>query len=64
MKAPFSRTLADLLFEQAERYAAAPAVIGGDQRDVLRANLRTARAGVAAGLRDLRRAGAATASVC
>jgi fatty-acyl-CoA synthase len=31
MEAPFSRTLADLIFEQAERYGARPAVIWQDQ---------------------------------
>jgi fatty-acyl-CoA synthase len=52
MKAPFSRTLADLLFEQAERYAAAPAVIGGDCV-IAYAELAQRAGRIAAGLRDL-----------
>jgi acyl-CoA synthetase (AMP-forming)/AMP-acid ligase II len=31
MEAPFSRTLANLIFEQAERYGSRPAVIWQDQ---------------------------------
>ncbi len=52
MNAPNSRTLADLLFEQAERYAGAPAVICGDR--VISYTELAQRAGrVAAGLRNL-----------
>src|SRR4051812_9979728 len=51
MKPPFSRTLADLLFEQAERCAGAPAVIGGDCV-ISYADLAHRAGRVAAGLRD------------
>jgi len=51
MKAPYSRTLADLVFEQAERHEARPAVICGD-RVVSYAKLAQRAAGVAAALRD------------
>ncbi|HKM62589.1 MAG TPA: class I adenylate-forming enzyme family protein [Acidisphaera sp.] len=50
MRAPFSRTLADLLFEQAERHPDAPAVIGGD-RALSYAELAQRAGRVAAGLR-------------
>jgi fatty-acyl-CoA synthase len=52
MKAPFSRTLADLLFEQAERNGAAPAVIGGD-RVIAYAEFAQCAGRIAAGLRSL-----------
>jgi fatty-acyl-CoA synthase len=52
MNAPFSRTLADLLFEQAERYGNAPAVIGGD-RTLSYAELAQRAGRIAAGLRDM-----------
>ena len=49
MNPPFSRTLADLLFEQADRYAGAPAVICGDR--VISYTELSQRAGrIAAGL--------------
>jgi fatty-acyl-CoA synthase len=51
MNAPFSRTLADLLFEQAARYAAAPAIISGDSR-ISYADLARRAGCIAAGLRD------------
>ena len=51
MNAPFSRTLPDLLFEQAERYADAPAVICGD-RVVSYAHLAQRAGLIAAGLRQ------------
>ena len=50
MDAPYSRTLADLLSEQAERYAGAPAVICGD-RVVSYAELAQRAGRIAAGLR-------------
>ena len=50
MHAPYSRTLADLLFEQADRYQDAPAVICGD-RSVSYAQLAHRSLRVAAGLR-------------
>lgn len=49
MDAPYSRTLADLLFEQAGRYGANPAVICGD-RQVSYADLALRASRVAAGL--------------
>ena len=49
---PYSRTLADLLFEQAERYGDAPAVICGD-RVISYAELAQRAGRIAAGLRDL-----------
>ncbi len=52
MNAPFSRTLADLLFEQAERYGNAAAVISGD-RVISYAELAHRSGHIAAGLRDL-----------
>jgi fatty-acyl-CoA synthase len=52
MDAPFSRTLADLLFEQAARYGDAPAVIGGE-RTLSYADLARRAGGIAAGLRGL-----------
>lgn len=51
MHAPYSRTLGDLLVEQAERYADAPAVICGD-RVVSYAELAQRSGCIAAGLRD------------
>jgi len=51
MKAPYSRTLANLVFEQAERYGARPAVIC-DGRVISYAELAQRAAGVAASLRD------------
>ncbi len=51
MDAPYSRTLADLLFEQAGRYGANPAVICGD-RQVSYADLALRASRVAAGLRQ------------
>ena len=47
MEAPYSRTLADLLFEQASRYGAAPAVFAG--RDVVSYRDLLDRAGRVAG---------------
>ena len=52
MKAPYSRTLADLLFEQAERYADMPAVICGD-RVVSYSDLAERANRIAAGLHGL-----------
>jgi fatty-acyl-CoA synthase len=52
MKAPYSRTLADLLFEQSERYGAMPAVICGD-RTISYADLASRAGRIAAGLRGL-----------
>jgi fatty-acyl-CoA synthase len=52
MEAPFSRTLADLIFEQAERYGARPAAIWHDQMISYVELLRRA-AGVATSLREL-----------
>lgn len=52
MDAPFSRTLADLLFEQADRYAERPAVIS-DGRVTSYAELAQRSRRIAAGLRDL-----------
>jgi fatty-acyl-CoA synthase len=52
MQAPYSRTLADLLFEQSERYGAAPAVICGDRTSSY-ADLAQSAGRIAAGLRDL-----------
>jgi fatty-acyl-CoA synthase len=52
MHAPFSRTLADLLFEQAERYADAVAVISRDLT-LSYAELARRAEGIAAGLRAL-----------
>lgn len=52
MNAPFSRTFADLLFEQAERYDDAAAVISGD-RVISYAELARRSGHIAAGLRDL-----------
>ncbi len=51
MQAPYSRTLADLIFEQAERYGERPAVIGGDQV-ISYAELARRAARVAASLRE------------
>jgi fatty-acyl-CoA synthase len=51
MNAPYSRTLADLLFEQAERYSDAPAVICGD-RVISYADLAQRAGRIAAGLRN------------
>lgn len=51
MQAPYSRTLGDLLLEQAERYGNAPAVICGD-RIVSYADLARRSACIAAGLRS------------
>ena len=52
MEAPYSRTLADLIFEQAERFGARPAALWRDQ--VLSyAQLSERAASVAASLRDL-----------
>jgi hypothetical protein len=51
MKAPCSRTLADLIFEQAERYGARPAAIWHDQLLSYAEHCRRA-VGVAASLRD------------
>jgi fatty-acyl-CoA synthase len=53
MRAPYSRTLADLLFEQAERYKAAAAVICGE-RTISYADLARRAGRIAAGLRTLR----------
>ena len=50
MEAPFSRTLADLIFEQAERYGARPAVIWQDQV-ISYSELCTRAARIAASLR-------------
>jgi fatty-acyl-CoA synthase len=52
MNAPYSRTLADLLFEQAERHSGATAVICGD-RVISYAELAQRAGRVAAGLRGL-----------
>jgi fatty-acyl-CoA synthase len=52
MKAPYSRTLSDLLFEQAERYGDAPAVICGE-RIITYTDLAHRSGRVAAGLRNL-----------
>ncbi|WP_428486231.1 hypothetical protein [Rhodopila sp.] len=52
MRAPYSRTLADLLFEQAERHGAGPAVICGD-RVICYADLARRAGRIAAGLRGL-----------
>jgi fatty-acyl-CoA synthase len=52
MNAPFSRTLADLLFEQAERYANVPVVLCND-RTISYAELAHRSGRIAAGLRDL-----------
>ncbi len=52
MDAPFSRTLSDLLFEQAQRYPDRPAVIAGD-RTVTYAQLARRAGCIAAGLRTL-----------
>ena len=52
MNAPHSRTLADLLFEQAVRYPGAPAVICGD-RTVSYTELAQRAGRIAAGLRGL-----------
>jgi fatty-acyl-CoA synthase len=52
MNAPYSRTLADLLFEQAERYAGTTAVICGE-RAISYTELAQRAARVAAGLRGL-----------
>jgi fatty-acyl-CoA synthase len=49
MEAPFSRTLADLIFEQAERYGTRPAVIWQDQV-VSYSELYERAAGIAASL--------------
>ena len=49
MEAPYSRTLADLLFEQAGRYGANPAVICGD-RHISYEDLARRAGGIAAGL--------------
>jgi fatty-acyl-CoA synthase len=51
VEAPYSRTLADLIREQAERYGARPAVICGE-RAVSYAELAGRAAAVAAGLRQ------------
>ena len=52
MEAPYSRTLADLMFEQAERFGARPAALWREQ--VLSyAQLSERAASVAASLRDL-----------
>ena len=50
MRAPFSRTFADLLFEQAERHPNAPAVFAGN-RTVSYGELATCAGRIAAGLR-------------
>ncbi|WP_428541481.1 class I adenylate-forming enzyme family protein [Rhodopila sp.] len=52
MRAPYSRTLADLLFEQAERHGDAPALICGD-RATSYADLADHSGRIAAGLRRL-----------
>ena len=52
MRAPYSRTLFDLLCEQAERYPQSEAVVG-DGRTLTYAQLRERAAGIAAGLRAL-----------
>jgi fatty-acyl-CoA synthase len=52
MNAPYSRTMADLLFEQAERYCDTPAVICGD-RTISYVDLAEHSGRLAAGLRGL-----------
>jgi fatty-acyl-CoA synthase len=52
MNTPYSRTLSDLLFEQAQRYGAASAVISGDQT-ISYADLAQRSGRIAAGLRGL-----------
>jgi fatty-acyl-CoA synthase len=52
MNAPFSRTLADLLFEQAERYPDRPAVISGEHT-ISYAELAQRAGRIAGGLRGL-----------